>query len=144
MSLADFIPMKRATMFFTDRYGLKRPLPPPGYLEGKIIQKTGKDGQKKSPRCPVCKQDCGMSYYGGGWVYPKAQTFYDSMDDDSGYEKLCKEFEGEMIKCHWSRYGEGECMGCRAKIWHDLIGGYVKVGKAQRYVDWKYYFMGTK
>lgn len=72
----------------------------------------------------------------------KAQAFYDSINDDSNYENLCKEFEGEMIKCHWSRYGEGEgeCMGCKAKIWHDLVGGCVKVGKVERYVKWRYYF----
>jgi hypothetical protein len=94
-----------------------------------------------SPTCPVCKQPCGFVYNGGGWIDPKAQEFFDQLDEEmGGFAKLCQQFEGNMIKCHWSRYGEGKCMGCGAKVWNDMMGGYVEWKGKQKHVDWQYYF----
>ena len=69
-------------------------------------------------------------------------AFFDKVEENNipDYEKLCKEFEGGMIKCHWSRYGTGKCLGCSAEIWHDFVGGYAKVDKKNKHVKWKYYF----
>lgn len=145
MSLADFMPMERKQLFFVGEYGLKRPLPPFGYVSGKIIQRTMPDGQMESPICPICKQPCGMVYDGGGYVDPEAQEFWEGIDKEmNSFDMGCQTFEGEMIKCHWSRYGTGNCIGCRAKIWHDFVGGYVKLNNKNRYVDWKYYFLPIK
>jgi hypothetical protein len=143
VTLADFIPIERKRIFFIDKYGFKQPLPPFGYIEGKITQKAGPDGQLQSPTCPVCKKPCGFVWRGGGWADPKAMAFYRKIDMDetiSEYEKGCKRYEGQMIKEHWSKYGFGHCISCKAKAWHDFIGGYTEFRGKSKYVDWKYYF----
>lgn len=107
----------------------KRPVPPPGYVAFKW--KTRPNETDKSVReilCPVCG-NFGSSWCGGGWQDPGAQAFYDSTSDLLSYDHLCQDYEGVMLKSHWSRFGEGECRTCGVKYWHDFID-----------YPWQYYY----
>ena len=105
--------LKDKNNFIIEDCGCKRPKPPgTGWTE---IPK------KFSPRegghiCPVCNKQ-GSYWQGTHFVDAGAQKFYEGLSD--GYEDFCKEYEGVMIKCHWSRYQLGQTSCGHMEIFHD-------------------------
>ena len=139
MSLQNFMRIERAVNFFVDKHGFKRPLPPPGYVE---FDYFGLD------HCPNCRTfQCGWAGIGGKdsriFVDDKAQEFYDiecanEEGNPIGYDWFCKEFEGDMIKCHWSRFHEMECCTCGCKAWGDFISGSID---SERHINSMHYYL---
>ena len=134
MSLCEFMGMAKP-LFFMDKDGWKRPLPPDGYIEGKITSR-----ENESPTMPCCGKACGwVMFGGGGFVDQSVQAFSDKLEAEDtlgSYDQLCQQIDGDMLKCHWSRFGLGKFLNCGALYWYDLVGGY----KNGKYADWKYYF----
>jgi len=99
----------------------QRPIPPPGFVAFKWKTRPNKtDKDIKEILCPVCGH-FGMAWQGGGWQDPGAQAIYDARIGFDSYDHLCQEYEGVMLKCHWSRYGTGYCLSCGVKYWHDFF-----------------------
>ena len=115
----------------------KRPKPPPGYIPFKWRHKPyERDKSVMVQMCPLCG-NFGSVWAGGGFTDPGAQKFYERLYKQNGnynsYELFCRKYEGVMIKCHWSRYGEGYCTKCKVKYWHDFGGGVLQS-------SWQYYY----
>jgi len=140
--------------FYIDKYGLKRPNPPEGFIEFKVSQKD--DG--KAPICPNCNIASGFVYDGGGYTDNNATEFVKKLKDvekqfDQKREELtkwfhsfslkgaefsfwdywCEYFEGKLIKLHWSRFSSGHCMNelCNTKLWSDFVDDYVDIKTKQ-------------
>lgn len=104
---------------FLDSYGLKRPIPPVGFKKW-IPEGT-------PPECPNCGKNLGQVWDGGGFTDAGAQNFLEEVmrqNNLNSYDRLCLEYDGEMIKSHWSRYGTGRCLACSCQFWHDFVQGY--------------------
>lgn len=142
-------------LFFIDEHGFKRPKPPPLYIEFKDKYKYP-DELPKSQRghtinyhvCPNCgiigQASCGKG--GAKFVDPQAQKFCDELPNrgtNLEFDDFCTEYEGDMIKCHWSRYYTAERHCCGVQLWEDGIEGYIKgttkyVGASQYYLPKPY------
>ena len=110
--------MPQQISLFGDCVGIRRPDPPKGYVKFKMRGQTSNDIV-----CPNCSiKGAGIMYYGGGWADPKVQKFAEELEKRNlnGYDFLCQNIDGVMLKCHWSRFGVGEFCCCNAKIWHDM------------------------
>jgi len=116
---------------------LAHPLPPIGWVKMK----------KASLPCPRCKATMGMMWGGAfnnsyGFQAPwverlylemegvsqKEQEYWQNQDYDyrvkhscpgccDEYDPLCVRVDGDMIKCHWSRWGSGICTECYLRFW---------------------------
>ena len=127
--------MEGDNYIFDEKLGKKRPKPPEGYIRFRFRQFKKPDGTKGSPICPNCNKPTGFVYFGGLRFTDKNAAKFAKTVKRNGNEKL---FEGTYINNHWSRYSEGKCMGCGAKLWHDFIQGYNKNG---RYVGSVSYYL---
>ena len=115
---------------------VRRPSPPAGYAPLKLL------GQYANQHvCPNCgTKGSGIVWDGGGFRDTEAQKFYEYHCGDGRYEALCKQFGEDMIKCHWSRFGMGYFICCKAKIWHDMVGDQLS-GKWKESRNWRYYYL---
>ena len=114
----------------------RRPSPPAGYAPLKIL------GQYANQHvCPNCgTKGAGIAWDGGGFQDTEARKFYEYHCGDGSYEALCKQFGEDMIKCHWSRFGMGYFLCCKAKIWHDMVDNQLS-GKWKESRNWRYYYL---
>ena len=110
----------------------KRPAPPPGYIPFKWKTKPYKhDRNIKIDLCPHCGGE-GSVWSGGGFQDTGVLQFLENLIKEeqlNSYEIWIQKYEGVMVKEHWSRFGEGECLRCGVKYWHDFIG-----------YPWHYYY----
>jgi len=116
----------------------RRPCPPAGYAPLKLLGKYA--NQHVCPNCGT--KGAGIVWDGGGFQDTKAQKFYEQHCGEGSYDALCKQFEGDMIKCHWSRFGTGYFTCCEAKIWHDMVNDQ-QSGKWKDSRSWRYYYRPT-
>jgi len=102
----------------------KIPIPPEGHVIYKPKnRRIGKEETQYSMRvCPYCDVAEGYSNVPVFYTHKPAQEFYESFGD--GYTEFCREFEGEMIKCHWSRMDGWKCSNCGKVTLHDWDCGY--------------------
>lgn len=106
----------------------KRPTPPAGYIP--FEWRTRHEGDITVQLCPACGET-GSVWQGGGFQDSAAEKLIQELEEKGirSYELYCTQYEGVMLKLHWSRYGEGECSHCGARFWHDFIG-----------YPWAYYY----
>jgi hypothetical protein len=132
--------MSKKTPYRKGKVLEKAPLPPTGFVAVKPKTKQDKDSGCSQMVCPYCDNTGWSAGCGTYYTDKDAQEFYESLEknfpDLCGYEQFCQEFEGVMIKCHWSRMASYTCSNCGGILYHDWDCGYDKDGK---YHDMNYY-----
>ena len=124
--------------FFIDKYGLKRPRPPEGWVPFKF--KTKKMPDYTATLCPECNSTGFCS--GGSLDYtdPEVKKELKRLEAQGIEDAWLRDYEGSPIRDHWSRFGTMACMHCRAMFWHDFVNKNIQTkGGSHRYIDWQYY-----
>jgi len=145
MSLENFMEIKRKNISFVDKHRMKRPLPPPGYIEFDYFH------QSICPNCKAFNNSWVGIHHDIMYVDKEAQYYYESSKKLQEYiqeefneyvDYFSLNFQGDMIKSHWSKFSMMECAICKCKAWRDFVSGY-SLGN-DRYVNSKHYYLPSK
>jgi hypothetical protein len=97
--------------------------------------------------CPSCDTFAGFASKStdGGFQDKEAKAIYRAIRkgrfDKCGYDAFCMQVQGDMLKCHWSRWGAMQCMGCGVNIWHDFISDCERHPEGECTCGgWRYYY----
>ena len=126
---------KQKTIF---QEGSKRPEPPEGWIRTK-------KPMGKCPRCDTKGHCSGPGFLINGEKLEmfqdpganEALKYYEGIHGDHSYHVFCGQYDGVMLKCHWSRVGTSTCINCNLNSWHDFVTDIHAKKKNDR--EWHYY-----